>query len=233
MKKHRFIRNIDLDQKELKVTDEDLSNQLRSVLRLKPGNMVILCDGAGFEAEAEIKEFGKDEVTFAVGEKVKNENKLAREIHLYASIIKKENFEIVCQKATELGIAKIIPLLSERTVKTNLKIDRLQKIILEASEQSQRGDVPGLSEIISLEEALKSALGTKVFFDKSGKDLKEIKDKIDYNSPISMFVGPEGGWTDDEIKKAKENKAILSNLGKTNLRAETASIVSIALLANI
>lgn len=231
MRKHRFIRDIDLDQKELTLVDDELVNQLRNVLRLKTNEIITLCDGKCSEAEAKIIDYGKNNVTMALGEKIKNDNTAKREVFLYASIIKKENFEIVCQKATEIGVSKIVPIISKRTVKTNLNMDRLKKIILEASEQSERPDVPELLKIIDFNDAIKNGDEIKIIFDKNGENIKSIIEKMD-DSPVSIFIGPEGGWTENEVTLSKENGFIVASLGNTNLRAETASIISTHLLAN-
>jgi 16S rRNA (uracil1498-N3)-methyltransferase len=131
----------------------------------------------------------------------------------------------VVQKATECGVKKIVPLISARTVKTGLKKERLEKIIKEASEQSGRGMLPALMETMSFSEALEQAKDNEqnFFFDASGSS---FADQVLNNNSVGIFVGPEGGWTSDEINLAKEKGCLLASLGQLILRGETAAIIA-------
>lgn len=228
MKIHRFIANFDFSQDELAITDTELVKQIRTVLRLRIGEQMILSNGQGEEALVKIIQIKPKLIEVVTLEKKKNNNEPKVKISLYCSIIKRENFELVVQKATELGVSKIIPLLLDRTVKTGVKKERLEKIIKEAAEQSGRGFLPELSDAMDLKTAIKDA-GDKLilFFDISGKQLVSFKD-IE-NKKVAMFIGPEGGWSEREIALVKQQKnfSILS-LGKLTLRAETASIAAIS-----
>ncbi|MBI5153544.1 MAG: RNA methyltransferase [Parcubacteria group bacterium] len=144
---------------------------------------------------------------------------------LYCSILKRENFEWVAQKATEIGVGEIVPLVTQHTVKLELKEGRLKKIVQEAAEQSGRSVLPKLQIPMGFEQAVHEAKlnGTTLFFDVSGKefDKKMIKD----SEKVNIFIGPEGGWNEGEIEIAQKNKFIFVNLGKLTLRAETAAVV--------
>src|SRR3989344_4947911 len=148
MKIHRFIGNFKIKIGALRINDEELLNQLRNVLKLKVGEKIILCDGRRNEGSAEIKEYGKDYVEVEIKEVGVNENEPEKQVILYCSILKRENFELVVQKATEIGIKEIVPIITERTVKLDIRKDRLEKIIREAAGQSGRGTVPVLHEPI-------------------------------------------------------------------------------------
>jgi 16S rRNA (uracil1498-N3)-methyltransferase len=153
-----------------------------------------------------------------------------KRVILYAALLKRDNFEWLLQKAVEVGVDEIVPLVSERTVKIGFNEKRWQKIIKEAAEQSQRHTLPILRPIQNFKEALNAAKGEVLFFDPSGDRLDnvEIKDKI-----MSAFIGPEGGWTENEIQMVKDQKAKMINLGDNILRGETAGVVATYLAKNI
>lgn len=232
MRLHRFIGNFDLSKKELSINDADFVNQARNVLRLKVGEKLILCDGNLNEAVAEIINLNKKFAELKILETYKNKNEPENYVVLYCPILKKENFEMTVQKAVEVGVKEIIPIITARTVKLGLNKERLEKIIKEAAEQSGRGVLPVLREPINFDEAVKQA--------KSANDLNLFFHP--YNSPIDIecrykrigvFVGPEGGWMEEEIKIARSNGFTFAGLGKTILRAETAAVIASYLTINL
>ncbi|OGI98614.1 hypothetical protein A3H53_01195 [Candidatus Nomurabacteria bacterium RIFCSPLOWO2_02_FULL_40_10] len=232
MKIHRFIINKDLVEGRLEVVDNELFNQLKNVLRLGVGSKVSLADSKGREALAEIKGFKKGSIELQLQEAFRNDKEPAREVTLYCSVLKRENFELVVQKATEVGVKRIFPLVAERTVKLNLKMERLQKIIKEAAEQSGRAVVPILYEPVSFKGAVTHAKenSLNLFFDISGVSLK--KNLGAQKNSIGVFIGPEGGWTAKELESARESKFEIVSLGKLTLRAETAAIVASYIAVN-
>lgn len=222
MRYHRFIGNFDLSQKSIDVTDMGLISQWHSVLRLKTGDRVILCDGKGNEAEAEIENMEKKTTTLSIINSKNIIRGTQKDITLHVSILRRENFEIVVQKATEIGVTKIVPLLTERTVKTGFNESRLKKIILEASEQSGRTILPTLSEPIKFSEAISSVNPKEtILFDLSGNQLTTS----DYKPITNLFIGPEGGFGEKEVTLAKDLGCKIASLGDLTLRAETAAIV--------
>jgi len=175
----------------------------------------------------------KDMVTVEVIGREKNENELKRGVVLYCSILKRENFEWVIQKATEIGVSEIIPLVTQHTVKLDLKEERLKKIIQEAAEQSGRSVLPTLQIAMGFEQAIQEAVlrGISLFFDVLGK---EFDKKILKNEDrVNIFIGPEGGWSELEIEIAKKNKFNFVNLGGFTLRAETAAVVASYLAVSV
>ena len=141
-------------------------------------------------------------------------------------VLKKENFEWAVQKAVEVGVKEITPIITARTVKLGLNKDRLKKIIKEAAEQSGRGILPKLNEAIIFDEAIKSAKENdlNLFFNIGGKNVQHSMSNI---SKIGIFIGPEGGWDEEEIKKAQSSNGFtIVGLGKTILRAETAAVIA-------
>ena len=220
MRYHRFIGKFNLQKGIIHVKDEGLISQWHSVLRLKTGDTVILCDGMGTESEAIIESLDKRSASLAIIDPHEVDREPKNKITLYASILRRENFEIVVQKATEIGISTIVPLLSERTVKTGFNQIRLQKILQEASEQSGRTVLPTLAEPMTFADALASVdPKTTVLFDGSGTPFKSKP------TTANLFVGPEGGFSDREVALAKEAGYTIASLGELTLRAETAAIV--------
>ena len=152
---------------------------------------------------------------------------------LFLSLIKKDNFELVVQKATELGVHAIVPILGEHSEKKGLNEERLHKIAIEASEQCGRGDIPHLCPITTLKEALETTSDTTSTFVLQMGGLsfsdKKLQDILKKSSSINIFIGPEGGWSENEIETFKHKKLSFVSLGDTVLRAETAGITACAL----
>lgn len=220
-----------MEQNRFEIYDEEILNQTRNVLRLKKGDSFILADGKLNEATVKIIETDKKFLEVEILEH--NINKNEPEIYgaLYCSILKQENFELVCQKATECGIKEIVPLVSARTVKLGFKKERLEKIIKEAAEQSGRGILPILREMQKFDEALKSAEQNdlSLFFEMDSPLIN--KKEIGKAGKIGIFIGPEGGWSEEELDLVKDeieksDKFKMAGLGKLTLRAETAAIVA-------
>ena len=221
MRYHRFIGPFDLSKKQIEVTDSHIRNQWHSVLRLKTGDTVIVCDGEGTEAEGLIDNMDKKTTTISISNAQKVLRGTDKNITLFVSILRRENFEIVVQKATEIGISKIVPLLTERTIKTGVNQMRLEKILVEASEQCGRTTLPILSEPISFAEAINEVDPNEtILFDGSGTS------SLESNSPFTnLFVGPEGGFSEKEVNLAEDTGISIGSLGELTLRAETAAIV--------
>ncbi len=229
MRLHRFYYKAQIgDKKEIFIENNPLIHQWKNVFRLKPADKVILFDNSGFEYLAEIVLISKDETRIKILEvkdkKVESSEK--PDVRLFAALIKKDNFELIIQKATELGVSEITPIISDRSEKKDLNMERAEKIIIEASEQSGRVLLPILNKPQKLEEALDEINMNFVSFNpegeslKSGDNLKALKEK----GPIGLLIGPEGGWSDKEIELFKSKNIPIYNLGSQILRAETAAI---------
>ncbi len=245
MRLHRFfVSQIIGDQKTLTINSAELVNQVSRVFRLKIGDSIILFDGSGFDYECKIDSFGeRSKIMDNKGMQATVVSKQLRasspfhEIVLCASIIKKDHFEMVVEKATELGVSKIIPVLAERSEKKSLNKDRLKKIAIEASEQSGRGDIPEVSRIMTLEETIEEvhlpqsdgAPPTLFAFHTEGKVLK--LDVMQNIKSIVIFIGPEGGWSPEEVEVFHKNDIQIVCLGSQILRAETAAIAAISQFA--
>lgn len=233
MKLHRFIANVTLRAGSIVVLEPELAHQLRDVLRLKPGDEMILGDGRGNEAICRVVSYEQDSVKLMVNEVTENALEPSIDVYLYPSVLKKENLELVAQKATEIGVKVIIPVISARTVKLNVRSERMAKIVREAAEQSGRALVPTFHEPIELEKAFEHARGNdlNIFFDPGG-ELFDVRTTIPKTARrIGVFIGPEGGWEAGEVESARQYGCIITSLGKLILRAETAAVIAAYLAA--
>ena len=231
-KVHRFIGDFKLNQGQIIVSDKETVNQIRRVLRLKIGDLVeLIPEKKQVEWRGRIESISSQSVGISLMEtKIpgpSNQNKVT----LYCAILKKDNFELVVQKATELGVVKIVPLITTRTVKSNLKFDRLNKIAKEAAEQSGRVDIPELTAVKNLEEVLDNLAEENYdqtfWLDFGGEKNKNILDQRSNNLKIALLVGPEGGFTDTESQKALDLGLDIKTISTNVLRAETAAIVGV------
>jgi 16S rRNA (uracil1498-N3)-methyltransferase len=224
MRLQRFIGDFNIKSGPFVIRDAEIMNQVKNVLRLEVGDKIIICDGKGIQADAEIIEPVKKELNLILSNMVTSESPITQEVVLYCAILKKENFELVVQKATEIGISKIIPLITKRTIKLGLNKERLEKIAREASEQSGRTFLPKISEPMEFEEALKNTgSNLNLFFDSSGSSFGICN--LDFGiSTIGVWIGPEGGWADEEVSEANAVGFKIISLGPLTLRAETAAI---------
>jgi 16S rRNA (uracil1498-N3)-methyltransferase len=229
MKKiHRFITEYKIENGLILITDPFLIHQWKNVLKFKNGEQVILVNKQE-EVLVEIKDYSKNNYLLSVLEKSQNKNEPERKVDIYLAVLKKENFELALQKATEVGINSITPIITERTVKTGLNMKRLEKIAKEASELSGRSTIPKIKETINFSEIFEIEKNKKIIlFDISGGNLKTTRDK-----ELAIIIGPEGGFTDKEINIAKEKGAMISSISTLTLRGETAAIIASYLAINL
>ena len=207
--------------------DKSQSHYLSKVMRINIGQSFSLFNQSG-EWEAKIKEINKGIVEFSVIKKLRSANN-ERDIWLAFAPIKLNYLSLMIQKATELGVTKFIPILTERTIVRKLNDKRLNKIIIEASEQSNRLKVPKLEKILKLNEFLKLNQNTNIIFG----DLNTDNSKINFKSsdPLCILIGPEGDFTLKERKNIlKLKKLIPLKINENILRSETAAISMISII---
>ncbi len=199
-----------------------------NVLRCHRRDIISIFDGRGKSFKARIIDDRKIEVIEE--EKIHTENSFS--IVLCQAVLKGEKMEMVIQKATELGVKKIIPFVSERcVVKEIRKIERWRKIAKEASKQAQRSIVPEISDLIFFFELIENIKNGILFWEKAETPLIQIISEINPHEDIFLLIGPEGGFTYKEVAQAEEKKIKIASLGKRILKAETASIVSVSLVS--
>jgi len=208
--------------------DKSQSHYLSKVMRINIGQSFSLFNQSG-EWEAKIKEINKGIVEFSVIKKLRSANN-ERDIWLAFAPIKLNYLNLMIQKATELGVTKFIPILTERTIVRKLNDKRLNKIIIEASEQSNRLKVPKLEKILKLNEFLKLNQNTNIIFG----DLNTDNSKINFKSSdqICILIGPEGDFTVKERENIlKLKKLIPLKINQNILRSETAAISMISIIS--
>ena len=226
MRLHRFIGDFDFSASRLEIRDVAVVRQIRVVLRLKRGGSIVLSDGHLNEAETRIESVSPRAIEVFIERTFMNGCEPATAVILYCAMLKRENFEWVVEKATELGVREIVPVLTARTVKTGFRAERLEKIAREAAEQSGRGVVPAIRSPLAFERAMREAPANNVnlFCDIGRGAFPALKSA----KRIGIFIGPEGGWTEEEAEAARAAHLAVVSLGKTTLRAETAAIVAVA-----
>lgn len=229
MKFHRFYIAPDVAKisQKFAIDDSNLFHQLKNVLRFSVGTEVVLFDGSGFEYRSVISEMARGRVGFVVDEKKKGAE-VARKLTLVQAFIKRDRLEWLVEKVTELGVDEIVLFQAERSIKKFGNDSRLQKILIEASEQSGRVSIPRLTYCKSLEEVL-VRFPQAILLHVQGE---KFVTPLDSQNELSVIVGPEGGWTEGEIESAYQNGIKVECLGTTVLRAETAAVAvsSLALL---
>jgi 16S rRNA (uracil1498-N3)-methyltransferase len=235
MKIHRFFADFNWQNNPIVITDEKLLHQIRKVLKLNPGEKVELLDGEGNFVLSEIKEINKNNMALNPINTGRAE-KPSKEIHLFSAITKKDTFEWMVQKAVECGASSITPIITERTIKTGINEKRLIEIAKEATEQSGRFFIPEINKPIKLKEILTDSnkeSTTKLFFNQQGSPIQKLPKNIFDKKIISIIIGPEGGWSDNEVEMIKKSDIVEVSLGNFTLRAETASIASVFSIAQI
>ena len=208
------------------------SHYIKNVMRLKPGSKISLFNFPNGEWDASILAYDKDIIEFKV-EKVSRIQEQEDNLWLAFSPIKKIPQDMMIQKTTELGIQKFIPLLCERSVVRELNVERAEKIITEASEQSNRISVPKILKIQKLENFLKTypENGYLVFCDINSKS-SNLKSILSNKNPACILIGPEGDFSENERQLIVDHKKTISiSLAKNILRAETAAIAATTILS--
>ena len=208
--------------------DKSQSHYISKVMRIKEGESFSLFNDGG-EWQARIKEIKKGIVNFAIVKKLKHEEN-NNEIWLAFSPIKLNYLNFMIQKATELGVTKFIPILTERTMVRDLNSERLNKVIIEASEQSNRIKLPNLEKLIKFKDFIKLYKDTNIVFGDLNSNNDQIK--INKNSPVCILIGPEGDFSENERKQIINLKNLKSlKINKNILRAETAAISIISIIS--
>lgn len=228
MKLSRFFVNTEVAAVGRVVLDDaELAHQLGHVLHFSTGDTVAVFGVNAREWLGRIIEIKKKQVILDLVNEIENSAEARQKIIICQSIIKKDNFESVVQKGTEAGAYGFQPVLADRCEKKDLNFERLEKIAKEATEQSGRVVIPKIFQIQKLDKALAAFQGFKIIFDKSGEPLSAVLSEVRGAELIELYVGPEGGWTDAELRLAREKGARVVNLGPRILRSETAGAMAV------
>jgi len=211
------------------ITGEDVTH-ITKVLRMREGDTFTACDGCQGDYLCKLIAADKKTVTAHILEKKENEAEPPVFITLYQGLPKASKLDYIVQKCVEIGVCRIVPMHSARVVKAGeVKRERLSKIALEAAKQSGRGIVPEVGETISFREAVKAAARADLaLFPYECEKECSLRQALRGKTPrtVSVLIGPEGGFTDEEKTIADENGLLVVTLGRRILRTETAGPVT-------
>lgn len=223
-----------------RISGED-ARHLSRVLRLREGERLTLCDLQGFDYQAEAISIGAEEVLFRILSKAPNETEPSVRITLYQALPKGDKLEWILQKAVELGVSRIVPVETRFCVvkadpkNFEKKRERYQKIVREAAKQSGRGMIPEVSGILKFDEALRemqASDGARIlFYEKGGSRVSELVRPE--TEAVSIFIGSEGGFSEEEAQACVDAGIALGSLGKRILRCETAPLAALTLLLSV
>ncbi|MCS6880511.1 MAG: 16S rRNA (uracil(1498)-N(3))-methyltransferase [Oscillochloridaceae bacterium] len=235
-----FVAPEALRDEQVRLSDPDLARQIGRVLRLVPGDHVLLLDGLGMAAEVELTAVNRDGVTGVVVRREAAGGEPPVHLTLYLPLIRAERFEWAVQKGVELGARRLTPTHCARSLPADRsdarKLERWRRIAREAAEQSCRGILPEVSATLSFAAATEAAAGADLallLWEGQAPHLRSVlrahRGEWDGRA-IHVLSGPEGGITPDELTCARERGIIPVSLGARVLRAETAPIAAIAMV---
>ncbi len=209
------------------LTDRASLHHLTRVLKLTPGECCVVGDGKGVQLFLELTDVGIQKLSGIVREVFRGRGESKRSVALCIAVLKRDSFEWAVQKAVEVGVTTIVPLLTERTVKTGFNKERLMTIIREAVEQSERSVVPKLYDPMKLGDAFTWCVQEKhmPYWCDTPSDFQRDSSFVG-SQPAAVFIGPEGGWSEAERLRAHSQNVQTLLLTPTVLRAETAATLA-------
>jgi 16S rRNA (uracil1498-N3)-methyltransferase len=231
-----FFYEVDLTVSSADVMlDEATSKHMVQVLRMQNGEQLQLTNGKGDLFTAEIKDDNRKKCTVTILSTIKYQPSTINVGIAISPVKNNTRFEWFLEKATEIGVTEIIPLICSRTEKTAFKFDRMKSILVSAMLQSQQCWLPVLHEPTKFNEVVKSSAQQQKFIAHCIDDAKRSLSDLNNESLSSkiILIGPEGDFTADEIELALQNHFSAVSLGATRLRTETAGIVAATLLVNL
>ena len=206
---------------------QDTAHQIINVLRMQPGDTIMVLDNSGTEWQVELTAVGKRDATGKITAHHSTVGEPKLHLTLYQGTLKAQKFEWVLQKGTELGVSYFVPVVCQRSVVRDgfeKKVGRWQQIIQEAAEQSGRGKLPHLAQPMNLPNAIAQCSGPSIMPWENSTEVG-LKAALSTNpSTINLFIGPEGGFTAEEAILAEQAGTHLITLGPRILRAETAAL---------
>ena len=237
---HFFVSPEQIDNYFINIQGSDV-NHIKNVLRMKAGEKILISDGFGKDYVCEISEITQDSIKNKIIESDIEGTELNCKLYLFQGLPKSDKMETIIQKSVELGVYEIIPVQTKRSIvkfdekKKISKINRFNGISESAAKQSKRGLIPKVKNIMSFEEAVEYSKKLDIVLIpyenfKDFNSTKEILKKIEKNMKIGIFIGPEGGFDESEIKLAQEKGIKQISLGKRILRTETAGLTIISVL---
>ncbi len=229
-----FISNLALSKQV--IVNGNQYHYLSKVMRCRISDHIIAFNTLDGEFECVILASSRSEMVLQPLKLLRFYSNKDKKITLAFSLLKGDNIELVVQKATELGVDSILPLLTERSIVRNIKKERLEAIAIEASEQSGRIDIPKIEQLIKITDLDKLDFDLGIFCDEKERSgvINQLSSKIDYAKSILIIVGPEGGFSDKERSFMRSLDFINSvSISSNILRAETAAISVIAIVQSV
>lgn len=241
----RLFTPEDLAGRETITITGDQAHYLLNVVRVQAGERFVMVDGAGRQYELAAEAPAKGRLVARIMARLETPPPPALQLDLYLAVLKGGNLELAVQKATELGVARIVPMITRRTVarvppdRAQARMDRWRKVALEAARQCGRTEAPRLEAPHDWDGALASwrASGTPGIMpyealagDDAAQGLRETLAGLMQTSRMAVFIGPEGGFEPAEVEAAREAGLALVSLGRRVLRAETAAIAVCAIV---
>lgn len=222
------------------ITGSDV-NHMKNVLRMKPGEKAEISDGDGLRYLCVLETFSEEGAILRIEDVEADAVELSSKIYLFQGLPKSDKMELIIQKAVELGVYEVIPVVTKRAVvkldekKAAKKVQRWNSISEGAAKQSGRSMVPRVHEVMSFQEALRyaDALDVRLIPYEKAKGMGATKTAVEAlqaGASIGIFIGPEGGFEEAEILQAQEAGAIPISLGKRILRTETAGLAVLSIL---
>lgn len=236
-----YVENENIKEKEILITGSDV-NHIKNVLRMRIGEKLVICNGQGKDFYCIIADMSSDCIRVEIQGEEETASELKTKLYLFQGLPKKDKMELIIQKAVELGVYEIIPVITKRTIvkiedkkKEQKKMERWQSISLSAAKQSMRGLIPTIKEPMSYKEALKYAksLDASVIPFEHAEGMEATKSLIKQmkgKQSVGIFIGPEGGFEDEEIENAISEGIAPITLGKRILRTETAGLAILSIL---
>lgn len=237
---HFFVTPEDVSRNHVIIMGSDV-NHIKNVLRMKENDELLISDGMGRDYHCSIDSITNEKITAEILDTDYEGCELSSRFYLFQGMPKADKMELIIQKAVELGVHEIIPVLTRRSVvkiddkKKESKLKRFQSISESAAKQSRRNIVPKVNDFMLFEEALNYAkdFSMNIIPYENFKDMqatRNILDRIEDNMNIGIFIGPEGGFDETEIDKAREIGCNEISLGKRILRTETAGMAILSVL---
>ena len=234
---HRFYHSNPLELNQIIILDEFSSHHALRVMRVKFDDFLVLFNGDGFEYRGRVSDINKKTINVEILSKEKNNSESPININLFQSISSNEKMDMVIQKATELGVSSIQPIITSRST-IKLSLDRTKKrvihwkqVSISACEQSGRSKIPTIKlpiEFDQISEGIKTNSLNLLLHPDNLEESSNLPNE--YSGDINIFIGPEGGFSQDEALLLKKQNCINIQLGPRILRTETAPLAIIAIL---
>lgn len=242
---HFYTDRSNIGMNQITLGGEDV-NHIKNVLRMKPGEELIICDGEGTDHYCKIAGFGNGTVIADILESGDTKSELPARVYLFQGMPKKDKMELIIQKAVELGVYEIVPVMTKRVIvkldddkKEAKKLERWQAIAEAAAKQSGRGIIPNVHKVLSFKEALQMSKEIDVNLipyenaDNSEDGMETSRGLIrglHGVKSIGVFIGPEGGFEESEVRAAIDAGYKCISLGKRILRTETAGLTALSVI---